>query len=393
LNIPGMRCRGGNIIKMYNIALIPGDGIGPEVIEEGKIIVDFACQSNGIEIKWHEYPFGAEYYLKTGILLPDSALDEIKDMDAIYFGAVGDPAIKPGILEKEILLKIRFFFDQYINLRPVKLYEGVPSPLKNKDSKDIDFYVIRENTEDFYIGTGGRFNSDHYQKKHTLQRKLFQMGIQFDFQLDEPEEFGYQLGILSKKGSERIIKYAFDFAERKNLQKVSTVDKVNVLSDMYQLWRDVFKETAANYPEIETDYYYIDAMTMFFVSQPERFKIIVSPNMFGDIITDLGSTIQGGIGMAAGANINPTGVSMFEPIHGSAPDLKNKFIANPIGTIIAGAMMMEELGENKTALTIENAVVNMLKKGEIQTVDMGGNSSTKAVGDAVMNELAEISNN
>ncbi|MDD4765489.1 MAG: isocitrate/isopropylmalate family dehydrogenase, partial [Atribacterota bacterium] len=374
---------------MYNIALIPGDGIGPEVIQEGKRIVDFACQSNGIEMKWHEYPFGAEYYLKTGILLPDSVLDEIKDMDAIYFGAVGDPAIKPGILEKEILLKIRFFFDQYINLRPVKLFQGVPSPLKNKGPEDIDFYVIRENTEDFYIGTGGRFNNRQYQKRHNLHRELFDMNIQLDFHLNEPEEFGYQLGILSKKGSERIMKYAFDFAERKKLHKVSTVDKVNVLSDIYQLWRDVFKETAANYPMIETDYYLIDAMTMFFVSQPERFKVIVSPNMFGDIITDLGSTIQGGIGMAAGANINPEGVSMFEPIHGSAPDLKNKFVANPIGTIIAGAMMMEELGENETALTIENAVMNMLKKGTIKTVDMGGNSSTKAVSEAVMKELAE----
>ncbi|MDD4288579.1 MAG: isocitrate/isopropylmalate dehydrogenase family protein [Atribacterota bacterium] len=378
---------------MYNIALIPGDGIGPEVIQEGKRIVDFACQSNGIEMKWHEYPFGAEYYLKTGILLPDSVLDEIKDMDAIYFGAVGDPAIKPGILEKEILLKIRFFFDQYINLRPVKLFQGVPSPLKNKGPEDIDFYVIRENTEDFYIGTGGRFNNRQYQKRHNLHRELFDMDIQLDFHLNEPEEFGYQLGILSKKGSERIMKYAFDFAERKKLHKVSTVDKVNVLSDIYQLWRDVFKETAANYPMIETDYYLIDAMTMFFVSQPERFKVIVSPNMFGDIITDLGSTIQGGIGMAAGANINPEGVSMFEPIHGSAPDLKNKFVANPIGTIIAGAMMMEELGENETALTIENAVMNMLKKGTIKTVDMGGNSSTKAVSEAVMKELAEISKN
>lgn len=378
---------------MYNIALIPGDGIGPEVIQEGKRIVDFACQSNGIEMKWHEYPFGAEYYLKTGILLPDSVLDEIKDMDAIYFGAVGDPAIKPGILEKEILLKIRFFFDQYINLRPVKLFQGVPSPLKNKGPEDIDFYVIRENTEDFYIGTGGRFNNRQYQKRHNLHRELFDMDIQLDFHLNEPEEFGYQLGILSKKGSERIMKYAFDFAERKKLHKVSTVDKVNVLSDIYQLWRDVFKETAANYPMIETDYYLIDAMTMFFVSQPERFKVIVSPNMFGDIITDLGSTIQGGIGIAAGANINPEGVSMFEPIHGSAPDLKNKFVANPIGTIIAGAMMMEELGENETALTIENAVMNMLKKGTIKTVDMGGNSSTKAVSEAVINELAEISKN
>jgi 3-isopropylmalate dehydrogenase len=375
---------------MYNIALIPGDGIGPEVIQEGKRIVDFACQTGGIDIKWNEYPFGAEYYQKKNTLLPDTALSEMKDMDAIYFGAIGDPAIKPGILEKEILLKIRFFFDQYINLRPVKLYEGVFGPLKNKGPKDINFYVIRENTEDFYIGTGGRFKSQHYQKTHNLRRELYEMDVKFDFKLNKSEEVGYQLGLLSKKGSKRIIKYAFDFAQRKNLQKVSTVDKVNVLSDMYQLWRDVFQETAADYPEIETDYYYIDAMTMFFVSHPEKFKVIVSPNMFGDILTDLGSTIQGGIGMAAGANINPEGVSMFEPIHGSAPDLKNKFVANPIGTIIAGAMMMEELGEKEIALAIEKAVINMLKKDEVQTVDMGGNSSTRTVGDAVMSELMKF---
>jgi len=375
---------------MYNIALIPGDGIGPEVIQEGKRIVDFACQTGGIDIKWNEYPFGAEYYQKKNTLLPDTALSEMKDMDAIYFGAIGDPAIKPGILEKEILLKIRFFFDQYINLRPVKLYEGVFGPLKNKGPKDINFYVIRENTEDFYIGTGGRFKSQHYQKTHNLRRELYEMDVKFDFKLNKSEEVGYQLGLLSKKGSKRIIKYAFDFAQRKNLQKVSTVDKVNVLSDMYQLWRDVFQETAADYPEIETDYYYIDAMTMFFVSHPEKFKVIVSPNMFGDILTDLGSTIQGGIGMAAGANINPEGVSMFEPIHGSAPDLKNKFVANPIGTIIAGAMMMEELGEKEIASAIEKAVINMLKKDEVQTVDMGGNSSTRTVGDAVMSELMKF---
>lgn len=375
---------------MYNIALIPGDGIGPEVIQEGKRIVDFACQTGGIDIKWNEYPFGAEYYQKKNTLLPDTALSEMKDMDAIYFGAIGDPAIKPGILEKEILLKIRFFFDQYINLRPVKLYEGVFGPLKNKGPKDINFYVIRENTEDFYIGTGGRFKSQHYQKTHNLRRELYEMDVKFDFKLNKSEEVGYQLGLLSKKGSKRIIKYAFDFAQRKNLQKVSTVDKVNVLSDMYQLWRDVFQETAADYPEIKTDYYYIDAMTMFFVSHPEKFKVIVSPNMFGDILTDLGSTIQGGIGMAAGANINPEGVSMFEPIHGSAPDLKNKFVANPIGTIIAGAMMMEELGEKEIASAIEKAVINMLKKDEVQTVDMGGNSSTRTVGDAVMSELMKF---
>ena len=374
---------------MYNIALIPGDGIGPEVIEEGIKVVEFACQSHDVKINWHKYPFGAEYYLEKDVLLPESALTEIRDMDAIYFGAIGDPKVKPGILETEILLKIRFTFDQYINLRPIKLYSGIPSPLRYKDYHDISFYVIRENTEDFYIDIGGRFNNSRHQKKRFLSRDLYQMDIQFDFQVTEQEEVGCQLGLLARKGSERIIKYAFDFARKKNLSNVSTVDKANVLPDMYQLWRDVFKDTVVNYPDLKTDYYFIDAMTMFFVSQPERFEVIVSPNMFGDIITDLGATIQGGIGMAAGANINPQGVSMFEPIHGSAPDLKNKYVANPIGTIIAGAMMMEHLGEIEIALSIEQAVEKVLQEGKIKTVDMGGNSSTKVVGREIIKQLSK----
>ncbi|MDD5638245.1 MAG: isocitrate/isopropylmalate family dehydrogenase [Atribacterota bacterium] len=317
-------------------------------------------------MNWHKHPFGAEYYLKKDVLLPESALTEIRDMDAIYLGSIGDPKVKPEIQETEILLKIRFDFDQYINLRPVKLYSGIPSPLRYKDYHDISFYVIRENTEDFYIDIGGRFNNSRHQKKRFLSRDLYQMDIQFDFQVTEQEEVGCQLGLLARKGSERIIKYAFDFARKKNLSNVSTVDKANVLPDMYQLWRDVFKDTVVNYPDLKTDYYFIDAMTMFFVSQPERFEVIVSPNMFGDIITDLGATIQGGIGMAAGANINPQGVSMFEPIHGSAPDLKNKYIANPIGTIIAGAMMMEHLGEIEIALSIEQAVEKVLQEEKLR---------------------------
>ncbi|HOF02510.1 MAG TPA: isocitrate/isopropylmalate family dehydrogenase [Atribacterota bacterium] len=372
---------------MYNIALIPGDGIGPEVIEEGVKVLESACHVHNIGINWHKYPFGSEYYLQKGVLLPDSALSELREMDAIYFGAIGDPKIKPGILESEILLKMRFALDQYINLRPVKLYPGISGPLKYKDSSDIDFYVVRENTEDFYIGIGGHFKDSRYQKKHFLKRGLYQMDIQLDFQLPEQEEAGYQLGILTRKGSERIIKYAFDFAQKKNLSKVSTVDKANVLSGMYHLWRDIFKDTAAHYPDIKTDYYYIDAMTMFFVSQPEKFEVIVSPNMFGDIITDLGATIQGGIGMAAGANINPEGVSMFEPIHGSAPDLKGKYVANPVGTILAGAMMMEHLGEQDVALSIDQAVETVLRYGRVRTVDIGGNSSTKAVGSEIVKQL------
>jgi len=374
---------------MYNIALIPGDGIGPEVINEGKKVVEAASRNNGIKINWEEYPFGAEYYLKTGELMPDSALKEIEDMDAIFLGAVGDPRVEPGVLEKEILLKIRFYFDQYINLRPIRLYKGVSSPLNKKTFKDINFFVVRENTEDFYIGTGGSINNcSNYHHEHMLRRKLFNLDIQVDFNLDKDKEIAYQLGIISRNGAKRVIEYAFDFAKEKKLTNVSTVDKANVLSDMYGLWRKVFRETASKYPEIETEYFYIDAMTMLFVSNPEKFSVVVAPNMFGDIITDLGATIQGGIGMAAGANINPDGVSMFEPIHGSAPTLRGKSIANPIGTILAGAMILDSLGEQEAACSIEKAVNLVLQEGKVRTSDLGGNSPTQLVGDVIAKQVA-----
>ncbi len=379
------KLRGEN--NMYNIALIPGDGIGPEVIREGKKVIEAASKYHDVKINWKEFPFGAEHYLKTGELLPDSALKEMEDMDAIYLGAVGDPRVKPGVLEKEILLKIRFYFDQYINLRPIKLFKGIQTPLKDKNPEDINFYVVRENTEDFYIGIGGHFESQRYQQEHILERSMFRASIQLDFSNDRKEEIGYQLGLITRRGAQRVIKYAFNFAQEKNLNNVSTVDKANVLQDMYGLWRKIFQKTASEYPKITNDYFYVDALTMLFVSSPEKFKVIVSPNMFGDIITDLGATIQGGIGMAAGANINPDNVSMFEPVHGSAPDLKNKLIANPVGTILAGALMLDHLGEKEIAGFIERAVEKVLLEGKIKTRDLGGKSSTQVMGDEVAMKL------
>jgi len=237
---------------MYNIALIPGDGIGPEIIREGKKVLDFASQQNGIQINWTEYPFGAEHYLKYKELLPDSALKEIKDMDAIYLGAVGDPRVKPGILEKEILLKLRFYFDQYINLRPIKLYKGVPTPLKDKKPEDINFYVVRENTEDFYIGIGGRFRGKTNREQLKVSRKLYQTKLDVNFELENEEEIAYQVGLISKPGSLRVIRYAFDLATKKGLNRVTSVDKANVLTHVYGLWRDCFTEIAQQYPDIET---------------------------------------------------------------------------------------------------------------------------------------------
>jgi 3-isopropylmalate dehydrogenase len=371
----------------YNIALIPGDGIGPEVIREGKKILEVASKQQGVQINWTEYPFGAEHYLQTGELLPDSALTEIKDMDAIYLGAVGDPRVKTGILEKEILLKLRFYFDQYINLRPIKLYKGVPTPLKDKKPEDINFYVVRENTEDFYIGIGGRFKGKTSREQLKVFRKLYQAKLDVNFELEDEEEIAYQVGLISKPGTQRVIRYAFDLATKKGLNRVTSVDKANVLTHVYGLWRDCFTEIAQQYSGIETEFTFVDAITMWFLRKPEWFKVVVAPNMFGDIITDLGAMIQGGLGIAAGGNINPGGVSMFEPIHGSAPKYKGKLIANPIATILAGALMMDTLGEAKIMTIIEKAVEEVLSEGIVRPADLGGNSSTCQVGEAVVQKL------
>ncbi len=375
---------------MYNIALIPGDGIGAEIIREGRKVIETAACKFGIEINWHEYPFGAEHYLKTGELMPDSALKEIEDMSAIYLGAVGDPRVKPGILEKEILLKTRFYFDQYINLRPIKLFKGVPTPLRDKKPEDINFYVVRENTEDFYIGTGGRFKGKENKDNLEVIRKLFQTKITVNFELKKEEELAYQIGLISRPGTERVIKYAFELAKKKGMNRVSSVDKANVLSNIYGLWRDVFNTVSSQYPGIETEFTFVDAITMWFVRKPEWFKVVVTPNMFGDIITDLGAMIQGGLGIAAGGNINPEGISMFEPIHGSAPKYKNKSIANPVATILAGAMMLDCLGETEAAQSIESAVEKVLSDGSTRSYDLGGKSSTSEVGDAIIKNLKAI---
>ena len=375
---------------MYNIALIPGDGIGAEIIREGRKVIKAASYKFGIEIKWNEYPFGAEHYLKTGELLPDSSLKEIEDMAAIYLGAVGDPRVKPGILEKEILLKARFYFDQYINLRPIRLYKGVPCPLKDKNPEDINFYVVRENTEDFYVGIGGRFKTKTHQDNLEVLRKLYKTKIKVGFNLEQEEEIAYQIGLISKSGTQRVMKFAFELAKKKDMKRVTSVDKANVLTNIYGLWRDVFNEISTQYPDIETEFTFVDAITMWFVRKPEWFKIVVTPNMFGDIITDLGAMIQGGLGIAAGGNINPEGISMFEPIHGSAPKYKDKSIANPTATILAGAMMLDCLGESKVAKAIEDAVEKVLSEGKVRSRDLGGDSSTVEVGDEVVRKLKEV---
>ena len=362
----------------YKVPVIPGDGIGPEIIAEGRKVLEAAGEKHGFSIDWIEYPLGAENYFKTGELVSEETLKELSNYRAIYLGAIGDPRIKPGILEKGVLLTMRFYFDQYINLRPVKLLEGVWTPLKNKGPKDIDFVVVRENTEDFYIGIGSRAKAGHSHADFEVKRALYNIKFGLDIDSDS-EEIGYQIGEVSKEGCSRVIKYAFDLAVRRRHQ-LSSVDKANVLSDIYGFWREVFLDVASGYPSVKTDFNFVDAITMWFVKNPEWFDVVVAPNMFGDIITDLGAMIQGGLGLAPGANLNPEGTSMFEPIHGSAPKYKGQNKVNPIATIWAGALLLDHLGQPKAAEDIVRAIERNLFEGRIKTYDLGGSSTTSDVG-------------
>lgn len=354
--------------RSYNIAVIPGDGTGPEVIREGVKVITAASYKYDFKLNFNYYDIGAERYLRTGETLPDSVLEELKRHDAIYLGAVGHPDVKPGILEKGILLRIRFELDQYINLRPVRLYEGVETPLKNKGPKDINFAVIRENTEGLYVGSGGFF------KKGT------------------PDEVAVQESINTRKGVERCIRYAFEYTRKKGIQKKLTLcGKTNVLTYAFDLWERVFYEVAREYPDIKTDYAHVDAICMWMIKNPEWFDVIVTDNMFGDIITDLGAIIQGGLGIAAGANINPDGVSMFEPMGGSAPKYAGKNMINPLAAILAGSMMLENLGEERAALSVEEAVKLAVKK-DIKSMEAGKMGMTTAeVGDLVSKYVSEVS--
>jgi len=362
----------------YKVPVIPGDGIGPEIIAEGKKVLEAAADKRGFSLDWIEYPLGAEHYLKTGELVSEETLKSLGKYKAIYLGAIGDPRVKPGILEKGVLLSMRFYFDQYVNLRPVKLLEGIWTPLKDKGPKDIDFVVVRENTEDLYIGLGGRAKSGKSHADFEVIRTLYNIKFGLDVETDSAE-IGYQIGEVSREGSSRVIKYAFDLAMKRRKQ-LASVDKANVLSDIYGFWREVFLDVAKSYPEVKYDFNFVDAITMWFVKNPEWFDVVVAPNMFGDIITDLGAMIQGGLGLAPGANLNPEGTSMFEPIHGSAPKYRGMNKVNPIATIWAGAMLLEHLGQPEAAKDVITAIERNLREGMIKTYDLGGKSTTSQVG-------------
>ena len=339
----------------YKLAVIPGDGIGPEVVSEGLKVLDVIAAKHGLTFAKTEYELGAKYWHKTGETLPDSILAELAKADVILLGAVGDPSVPSGVLERGLLLKLRFAFDHYINLRPTKLYPGVASPLANPG--DVDFIVVREGTEGPYIGAGG----------------VLALGTENEIATEE--------SINTRRGAERAIRYAFETAMKRPRKKVTLVHKNNVLTRAGSLWTRAFNEVATEYPQITTDYIHVDAAAMFFVTQPHRFDVVVTDNLFGDIITDIAAAISGGIGLAASGNINPTGKfpSMFEPIHGSAPDIAGKQLADPTATISSVGMMLAHLGHDAAAAEISAAV----------TKDLESRGSTKRTTAQVGTALAE----
>ena len=348
---------------MYRIAVIPGDGTGPEVVQEGIKALERAASLYSIQFEFKEFDFGGERYLRTGEVLPEDAVQELRSFNAIYLGAIGHPEVKPGILEKGILLNLRFSLDQYINLRPVKLYPNVETPLANKKPEDIDFVVVRENTEGLYAGIGG------FLKKGTA------------------DEVAIQEMINTRKGVERCVRYAFEYTKRRDKRrKLTLCAKTNVLTYAHDLWDRVFHQVAEEYPDIEADYAHVDAITMWMVKNPEWFDVIVTTNMFGDIITDLGAMVQGGMGIAAGGNINPEGVSMFEPIGGSAPKYTGKNMINPMAAVSAAQMMLDVLGEEKAANSLEKAIIAAL--AELKDMAAGKMGfTTSEVGDLVVQAI------
>ena len=358
--------RKDTMAKTYNIALIGGDGTGPEVAREGVKVLQAAAAKFGFKINFHPYDFGAERYLRTGETLPDSAVEEMKKYNSIFLGAIGHPDVKPGILELGILLKMRFALDQYINHRPVRLFPGVETPLKGKGPDDIDFVVIRENSGGIYTGMGG----------------VTRMGTS--------EEIATQLMVYDRRTVDRCLRYAFELKRRRNAanpkyaaKPITLVHKRNVLMHCGDLWYRAFEEMGAReFPELKRDYNHVDAANMWFVKNPEWFDVVVTENLFGDIITDLGAMIQGGLGVASGGNINPAGISMFEPMGGSAPKYQGKNVINPIAAIGAGGMMLDTLGERAAAAAVEKAIMATTVKMKSQAAGKMGFGTTE-VGDLV----------
>jgi 3-isopropylmalate dehydrogenase len=351
------------VARSYRVAVLPGDGIGPEVTAEAVETLKLAAEIGGFSLQWTRYPFGAEHYLKTKESFPASALEEMKGQDAILLGAIGDPRLPPGLLERAIISGIRFGLDLYVNLRPIRLFHADLCPIKGKGPEDVDLVVVRENTEDVYAGIGG------FLKKGT------------------PDEVAVQEMIFTRKGVERVIRYAFDLCRGRNkARKLTLVDKANAVGAM-DLWTRAFEEVGREYQDVAREHAYIDAACMWMVKNPESFDTVVVSNMFGDILTDLGAAVQGGMGVAASGNIHPGRVSMFEPIHGSAPKHAGRNVASPIGAILASQMLLEHLGEEAGAALLYHSVRSLFTSGRLRSTGTDSGVGTSEQGAWVREEM------
>ena len=354
---------GGKAPRTHRIAVLPGDGIGEEVVREGLKVLDAVAEIDGFLVERKVYPYGADHYLATKEAMPAAALEEMGRMDAIFLGAIGDPRVETGFLERQIIWGVRQTFDLYVNLRPIRLYHEALCPLKDKKPADVDMVVVRENTEDAYAGLGG------------IHRK------------GTPHEVAIAEMIYTRQGVERVIRYAYELCKKRNKKRrLTLVDKANAIRAQ-DIWTRTFAEVGKEYPEVEQDHAYIDAACMWMVKSPEWFDTIVTPNLFGDILTDIGAMIQGGLGIAASGNIHPGKVSMFEPIHGSAPKYRGQNSANPIAAIEAARMMLEHLGEAKAGKRIEAAVRHVIETGRIRSLKAGAYKCDE-VGDIIRDAVA-----
>jgi 3-isopropylmalate dehydrogenase len=356
-------------MKTYRIGLLPGDGIGPEVLREGVKALAAVSSAAGFRYELVEYPYSGEHYLRTGELVPDHVIEEWRTLDAVLLGAIGHPDVEPGLVERSVILGLRFGLDLYVNLRPIKLYAEHLCPLKGKGPADLDFVVVRENTEGLYSQIGGRMR------------------------VGTPDEIATVTGIYTWKGCERAVRHAFELARARAAArgdgrpgKVTLVDKSNAIRP-HVIWQRAMEEVARDFPEVETDHAYVDAACMWMIKNPEWFDVIVTTNLFGDIITDLGAMLQGGMGIAASGNIHPGRTSMFEPIHGSAPKHAGKDIACPLGAVMAVSMMLDFLGETGAATRIEEAVARLLQSGAIPSLDTRSGIGTRRMGDMVVEAL------
>ena len=352
-------------MKIHKVAVIAGDGIGPEVISEGvKVLEEISMLDGGFRFEFEYFPWGCDYYKETGKMMSDDGIEKLKNFDTIFLGAVGDPSVPDHISLWDLLLIIRKSFDQYVNLRPVKLLKGAPQTLKNISPEDIDMIFVRENTEGEYAGSGSW---------------LFK---------GKPNEVVIQDGVFSRTGCERVIRYAYELAKAQN-KTLTSISKANALNYSMVFWDQIFQEVGKEYPTVKTYSYLVDAASMFMVKDPKRFEIVVTSNLFGDILTDLGAAIAGGMGLAAGANLNPERKfpSMFEPIHGSAPDIAGQGKANPLATIWSASQMLEFFGHTKWAERLIECIEEVLCEGEVLTPDLGGSATTSEVGDYVLKKL------